>query len=261
MDVSTRGYTDEPIYDGPPIRYQTNSPSNSSAWRYDRSGSTPPPTIGGGHFTTGGGYYQKRSPVSTAGSSSMSDSSEDEMRLAAEMAALRASATKSVHRMVPPQMNVPVVNTNTRGDVLRSPVGFPRSSEVSSTEKRRLSPGSLALSPVDTGLANNQSRDRVAAAVLAHSPSPRPPRPPPGRSPLSSDGVLSSGVSPASSLGGSPHQRSPTARLAFALSPMGDPTEGLALIEERKKARAARRAAQKALKEKQSKQQSTRNKK
>ena len=63
----------------------------------------------------------------------------------------------------------------------------------------------------------DNEEDNVNYKEELRTPSPRPPRPPPGRSPLSSDGVLSSGVSPASSLGGSPHQRSPTARLAFAL--------------------------------------------
>jgi hypothetical protein len=41
-------------------------------------------------------------------------------------------------------------------------------------------------------------------------------------------------------------QRSPTARLAFALSPMEQRKNANALIEERKQARAERRAAQKA---------------
>ena len=284
-------------YDGPPIRHTTSHGSPSaSAWRYDRSGNTPPPT---GRAFAGGGYYHKQSPVSAAGSSSMSDSSDDEMRMAAQRQAVQMSAAASAtprrdhapRANAPPRARSPQSHRSPTGSPLASPRGSrlvgsggfghgssgssgrvsplisPRggngsSRSTGSSGGRRLSPGSLALLPVDTGLANFQSRGRIAAEIAAHTPSPKfsksprspmsprsprspkPPQPPPGRSPLSSEGSpsLSSGPSPASS---------PTARLAYALSPMGDPTQGKALIEERKQARAARRKLQKALKKNQ----------
>ena len=111
---------------------------------------------------------------------------------------------------------------------------------------------------MDTGLANIQSRGKIQAAVSNHSPLPMrsPPKSPPtrngpGRSPLSASSAQSISSSDASPMGSpqlkSKHQRSPTARLAFAISPFNEKKEQ-ALIEERKKARAERRAARKAAK-------------
>jgi len=228
----------------PPPR--TQSPINSSSWRYDRSGDTPPPTTSyvGGHQ-----YYQRQSPMSGAGSSSMSDSSSDDVGLGSFSMRL-------------PQVT-PILQQGQQQVLLMR------------SERRKLSPGSLALLPVDTGLANAQSQGRVAEAVAAHSPLSSVPSParsppfarrlphdaskqhqhhvPPGPSPLSSSAQSLS--SDGSSLGspqarstrmGGGTQRSPTARLAFALSPMEQRKNANALIEERKQARAERRAAQKA---------------
>lgn len=223
-------------------------------------------------------------------SSSMSDSSSDDL-------ADGASVLRNPHpwmRESPPKIMMSTLPNHT-------------------TTTRRLSPGSLALLPVDTRLANHQSQDQIKAAINAHSPrsamvaggggggvggsgggrgGPSPPPTPyvPGPSPSSHSDARS--VSSSASSMGSPqalskswssnqrtqkklspsrgnqqrsptgnqrspignqrspigNQRSPIARLAFALSPMGDPTQGQAMVDERKKARAARRAAQKALK-------------
>ena len=264
----------------PPI---SNSPvGNSTAWRYDKSGTsgnTPPPTTPAGY--NGGqssSYYKRPSPMSGAASSSMSDSSSDDGIGVGQTVMQARGSSMGIRRAVEPRAVKPrqyqqqqqqqqkqqQLQQQQQQQQQRFSPGqgglLPQydSTASPSGSPRRLSPGSLSLSPVDIGLANIQSRGKIQAAVSNHSPLPMrsPPKSPParngpGRSPLSASSAQSISSSDASPMGSpqlkSKHQRSPTARLAFAISPFNEKKEQ-ALIEERKKARAERRAARKAAK-------------
>ena len=252
--------------------------------------------------------YFQRHPVSPAGSSSVSDSSMEDADTGLRSSSLHSHAvhssptTNPYRHESPPPPNPPdaaaavVLATPTKPP---PPVSSARA-EDAVLRPPLVSPGSLSLSPVDTTLANAESRHKVTTAVAAaasaashtgkrprgtppHSVSNTPTKsgggrgggirrpgsngdsiatptmaamgaalaaslPPASKSPRSSDysprGAYSSG---SSSTGSSPvsrsvgNKRSPQARLAYALSPMGDPSQAGKLIEERKKARAARR--------------------
>jgi ankyrin repeat protein len=256
-------------------------PRVGEVYRGGKTSPSAPPSHSNNHYTppVGAGqpysYYaqRKRDDAAGGGSSSMSESSSsdgeffDSQQTVPAVAAKQPLSVANSSKVSPPPS-------------LSIPPSVPM--DLNATRPRRVSPGSLSLSPVDTDLANLQNRNKVAQALAEHSPLPQQAPPTPigqqqhhhhqqqqqqrhqksglGRrtseySPSMSDrSPHSSGASslgspvPRNVAGGQPgataKQRSPAARLAFALSPMGDPAQAARLVEERKMARAERRARQ-----------------